>query len=122
MTEEEKPSFRVRDLRGQEKEEKKDEPKPSPPAPEETHAHEGPITFSTFVLSMCTSTLIHLGLVENPTTKKKEKNLPLAKEEIDIIGMLAEKTKGNLDKNEQQLMDQALYDLRVAFVQASKKP
>jgi len=76
------------------------------------------MTFSLFVFSLNSSALLHLGLIEHPETKKTEKNLPLAKQTIDILGMLAEKTKGNLTEDEEKLLQHVLHDLRLIFVQA----
>ncbi len=117
-------NFKITDRRGEEKSEQKaasegEIPKPKEKPKEEEPADHGPIDFSTFVMSLSTSAVIHLGIVEDPHTKKKEKNLPLAKQEIDIIEMLHEKTKGNLSKPEEQLVDQALYELRMRYVSAA---
>lgn len=94
----------------EESSEKKTEPQEIPP-PE--------INFATFILSMSTSTMFHLGDFPNPETKKTEKNLPLAKQSIDIIEMLKEKTKGNLNSEEEKLIDNILYDLHMRYVKAS---
>jgi hypothetical protein len=74
------------------------------------------ITFSTFIFSMNSSALYHLGMVPDPTTGKTEKNLPLAKQSIDILGMLDEKTKGNLTSDEEKLLRHILHDLRLMYV------
>lgn len=120
-----RPTFRVTDRRGQAKEEApapKPEPvKTAPVEPKPREGRQGSIDFSTFILSMSTSALIHLGLAEDPVTRQKDENIPLARQEIDILEMLATKTKNNLTANEQQLMDEVLYELRVRFVQATKK-
>lgn len=77
------------------------------------------VTFSTFVFSLSSSALVHLGEVPDPTTQKVEKDLPLAKQIIDTLAMMEEKTKGNLDKDEEQLLQTVLYDLRLRFVKQS---
>ncbi len=77
------------------------------------------VTFSTFVFSLSSSALVHLGEVPDPSTQKLEKDLPLAKQIIDTLAMLQEKTKGNLDKDEEQLLQTVLYDLRLRFVKQS---
>lgn len=74
------------------------------------------ITFSTFIFSLNSSALFHLGMVPDPTTGKTEKNLPLAKQSIDILGMLDEKTKGNLTSDEEKLLRHILHDLRLMYV------
>jgi len=57
--------------------------------------------------------------VEDPFTQKKEKHLPLAKQTIDLIGMLKEKTKGNLTSEEEKFIDQVLFDLRMRYVKVA---
>lgn len=79
------------------------------------------INFSSFVLSLSSSALLHFGQIPDPITKKKERNLPLAKQTIDILGILEEKTKGNLTKDEEQLVDNLLHDLHIRYVEESKK-
>lgn len=74
------------------------------------------ITFPTFIFSLNSSVLLHLGLLEDPVSGKKTKNLPLAKQTIDILGMLEEKTKGNLATDEETMLKNILYDLRMIFV------
>ncbi len=74
------------------------------------------INFSTFIFSLNSSALVLLGAVEDPATGKKEKNIPMAKQTIDIIGMLEEKTKGNLTIDEENLLKNILHDLRILFV------
>jgi hypothetical protein len=79
------------------------------------------IDFATFVLSLSHSALMHLGEAPHPETGKVEKNLLLARQTIDLIGMLDEKTKGNLTGDEERLIGQILYDLRMRFVELSKQ-
>ncbi len=74
------------------------------------------INFATFIFSLNSSVLLHLGLIEDPATKQKTKNLPLAKQTIDILGMLEEKTRGNLSKDEENMLKNILYDLRMLYV------
>jgi hypothetical protein len=78
------------------------------------------IDFATFVLSLSHSALMHLGEAPNPETGKVEKNLAMARQSIDLIGMLEEKTKGNLTGEEERLIGQILYDLRMRFVELTK--
>jgi len=77
-----------------------------------------PVSFSLFVKSLATQALIHLGVIGNPLSGKTELNLPQAKYTIDILGMLEEKTRGNLLDEERRELDQLLYDLRLRYVQA----
>lgn len=79
-----------------------------------------PIDFMTFLLSLATSAQIHLGAIPNPSTGKQECDLALARQTIDLLGILEEKTKGNLTEQEGRLMTQLLFDVRMMFVQAGK--
>ena len=79
------------------------------------------LDFATFVLSLSHSALMHLGEAPHPEDNKVEKNLPLAKQTIDLIGMIEEKTKGNLTGEEERLLGQVLYDLRMRYVELSKQ-
>jgi hypothetical protein len=79
-----------------------------------------PVDFHTFVLSLGSSALLHLGEIENPNDGASQKDLPLAKHTIDILAMLEEKTKGNLSNAEERLMESLLYDLRLRYVEATK--
>lgn len=78
------------------------------------------IDFSTFVFSLNSSALVHLGVLEEPGTGQKVKNLPLAKQTIDLLGMLEEKTRGNLTKDEENLLKSMLHDLRLMYVKEKK--
>jgi len=91
----------------------KEEGKHSVPLPE--------VNFSSFLLSLSSSTLLHLGEVADPQSGEKKKDLALAKQSIDIISLLRDKTKGNLTQEEEKLLDHLLYDLRMRFVNASKQ-
>lgn len=79
------------------------------------------IDFSTFIFSLSSSAILHLGLIENPYTKTIDKNLPLAKQTIDIISMLKDKTKGNLSNEEENLITHLLTELRFKYVNEVKK-
>ena len=78
------------------------------------------IDFATFILSLASSALIHLGEMTDPAGGGDVTNLPIAKQTIDIIAMLADKTKGNVTAAETQLLSGVLYDLRVRYVDAQK--
>jgi len=78
------------------------------------------IDFSTFVLSLSHSALVHLGDAPSPDGQPEERDLSLAKQTIDLLGILQEKTRNNLTGEEERLLDQALYDLRLRFVEVSK--
>ncbi|MGD8702378.1 MAG: DUF1844 domain-containing protein [Desulfosarcina sp.] len=74
------------------------------------------INFATFIFSLNSSALVQLGLMEDPISGEKTKNLPLAKQTIDILSMLEEKTAGNLDTDEAAMLKNILYDLRIHYV------
>jgi hypothetical protein len=78
------------------------------------------VDFSTFILSLSHSALMHLGEAPSPETGKVEVHLGLARQTIDLIGMLEEKTRGNLAGDEERLIAQILYDLRIRYVERSK--
>ncbi|MEE9144188.1 MAG: DUF1844 domain-containing protein [Candidatus Binatia bacterium] len=78
------------------------------------------INFSTFLMSLSTQALMHLGEIASPLSGKVEIDVPVAKQMIDIIGVLREKTRGNLDKGEDDLLEGILYDLRMKYVEAAK--
>jgi hypothetical protein len=79
------------------------------------------IDFSTFVLSLATSALYHLGLSSDPSGESPQTpNLPLARQAIDTLEMLEEKTRGNLDEEEAKLIKSILYELHMGFVQAKR--
>ncbi len=78
-----------------------------------------PVSFSTFILSLNTSALVHLGKIPDPITKEKKVDLVLARHTIDTLDMLKEKTRGNLTKEEENLLESILYELRILYVKAS---
>ena len=74
------------------------------------------MNFPTFIMSMNASALVHLGIIEDPASGKKECNLPLAKQTIDILTMLEQKTRGNLSEDEDKMLKSILYDLKIIYV------
>lgn len=80
-----------------------------------------PIEFTTFVLGLASTTLIHLGATPNPETGKAQVDLMLARETLDLISLLHEKTRGNLTEDEQRVLENVLADLRLRFVEASRR-
>ena len=103
-------------------------PKPAPesPADQQTASRAEQqslpeINFSTFIISLSTQALMHLGEIASPLSGKVEIDVPVAKQMIDIIGMLQQKTRGNLDPGEDRLIEDILYDLRMKYVEAVKK-
>jgi hypothetical protein len=86
-----------------------------------THESLPEINFSTFIISLSTQALMHLGEIANPLSGKSETDIPVAKQMIDILGMLREKTRSNLDAGEERLIEDILFDLRMKYVEAVKK-
>lgn len=76
------------------------------------------IDFSSFILSLYSSGLVQLGKVEDPSTGEKATHLDLAKDTIDMIAMLEEKTRGNLTEEEKNLLKALLSEIRMAYVEA----
>jgi hypothetical protein len=105
---------------------------PEEPGPAETHdrkPEEPPaagaqppptplpeINFPTFIASLNASALVHLGVIEDPVSGKAEKNLAMAKQTVDILSMLQQKTAGNLTSDEEAMLKSILYDLRILYV------
>ena len=88
---------------------------------EHAQAKELPaVDFLNLVVSMSHSALFHLGDAPDPATGKLEKNLPLARQTIDILAMLQEKTRGNLNGEEERVLSHAIYDLRMRFVEVAQ--
>ena len=80
-----------------------------------------PITFNTLIFSLSTQAMINLGEFPDPMSRETKKNIPLAKQTIDLLGILEEKTKGNLDEDEAHFIKQSLMDLRLRFVECCKE-
>jgi hypothetical protein len=100
------------------KEEASTEDMPQEKKREETFREEyvPEVTFSNFVLSLSTTVLYHFGDFPDPATNKAERNLTAAKQTIDMLNMLKNKTVGNLDNNEKELLDGILYELMMRYV------
>jgi hypothetical protein len=75
------------------------------------------VDFLNLVVSMSHSALLHLGDAPDPVSGVRERNLPLARQAIDLLAMLQEKTHGNLSGDEERVLSQAIYDLRMRFVE-----
>ena len=127
---EQRRGFQVKDRRrfsetGEARPSAAEEPAPAPEAgpqataspPREQPAPDEPVTFSTFVLGLSTQALLHLGEIPNPVSRAIERDLVAAKQVIDILGILREKTRNNLESAEESLLDSMLYDLRMRYVQ-----
>ena len=98
--------------REQNKEELKEEEPQKVPLPE--------VSLSSLVFSLSSSALLHLGEIADPQTGEKKEDFALAKHSIDTIGMLKEKTKGNLTEEEDKFLESILTDLRWRYVKAKK--
>ncbi|MDH4194498.1 MAG: DUF1844 domain-containing protein [Nitrospirota bacterium] len=120
MSEEER-GFVVRDKRGKSEPEASRSPasKASTPeadsSPESSHPHP-PLSFSSFVFSLGTSSLMLMGETLDPQQPAPPMSLPQAKEIIDILSMLEEKTKSNLSSEESSVLGDMLYTLRMKYV------
>ena len=124
---EEEQGFVVRDKRGRSEGEPSPEPQAEPmpdpaPTPDITQSSEAeaagpPITFSSFVFSLGTSALMLMGESLDPQQPSMPVNLPQAKEIVDILSMLEEKTKGNLSSDEASVLGDMLYTLRMKYVE-----
>jgi hypothetical protein len=137
---ERKPGFKVTDRRSFSEEAEArpgpttGEPSPAPAAAEAaassaketSHPAAGtsrelpPADFSTFILSLGSSALIHLGDVEPPGGEGQRRDLPMAKHTIDLLSLLREKTRSNLTPEEDKLLESLLYDLRLRYVEVVK--
>lgn len=98
---------------------KTDDPPIAPETAASSETEEGPlpeINFTSFVFSLSTTAMYHFGDFPDPVTKKGQRNLPAAKQTIDILSILRTKTEGNLDEEEKQLLDKLLFELRMRYV------
>jgi Domain of unknown function (DUF1844) len=129
--EQDERSFTVSDRRFSARHESEDRPSERPPSaafsaerpsqapppagePDATAA-EG-MNFASFLISLGTQAFMHLGDIPNPLTQQREKDLPAAKQMIDLLGILQTKTQGNLTADEERLLQQLLLDLRLRYV------
>ncbi len=84
-------------------------------------APELEITFATFLVGLSSEALGALGELPDPATGEARRDLQAAQQLIDIIGMLRDKTRGNLDATEQSLIDAVLFDLRMKYVELARQ-
>ncbi len=103
----------------------KDEPRKATASTKKFHeeakqqaGHE--VNFTSFVFSLSTQALIDLGELPDPTGGKREENLTSAKQAIDILGIIREKTQGNLKPEEAMLLEDWLYELRMKYLEKTK--
>ena len=135
MSEEESKAFVIRDRRGHGDDKEKGQATPAATpssassrsgshgdaAPHTAPSHEGavPVTFSGFIFSLSTSAMMLMGEKLDPQQGQMPVNLPQAKEIIDILSMLESKTRGNLATDEQAVLTDMLYALRMKYVDAA---
>lgn len=77
------------------------------------------LDFATFILSLSSSVLINLGILENPITKQSEQDIKAAKQTIDLIALLKEKTSGNLTEDEFKLIGDLLTELQLQYCRST---
>lgn len=87
------------------------------PASDTEHSHDAEINFLNYVTSLGFQAMIFMGEIPNPVTNQVEKNLSQAKFLIDTLSMLKEKTSGNLTDQENNLLDNSIYELQMKYVQ-----
>lgn len=80
-----------------------------------------PIDFLSFIMSLSTSALIYLGEIPDPVDNERKMIIPMAKQMIDLISLLKEKTKGNLTPDEEKYMENILFELRMLFIKVAPK-
>ncbi|HLW69779.1 MAG TPA: DUF1844 domain-containing protein [Candidatus Binataceae bacterium] len=93
-------------------------------APEMRQQDAGPLgelNFASFMVGLSSQALFHLGEIVDPQAGGPQVDLPAAQQLIDIVGMLKDKTRGNLDQNEQALIDEILFELRMKYVERSSR-
>jgi len=94
---------------------------PTPEQQEDFHIPLPPASFSFLVFSLRAQAEMQLGLMHFEEKEKPEPDLPLARHTIDLLGILLEKTRGNLSLEEQRMIENALTELRFRFVQVSEE-
>jgi hypothetical protein len=89
---------------------------------EELEGAQDPASFVNFLMSIASNAASALGMMEHPVTHQREVDLQFGKQWIDVLGMLQKKTQGNLTKQEQQLIEGLLSDLRMQYVSLANAP
>jgi hypothetical protein len=87
----------------------------------ERRAPSAEITFGTFIVGLSTQALMHLGEIADPHSNQAATDLPAAQQLIDIIAMLQEKTRGNVDRDEQEMLEAILFELRMKYVERARR-
>lgn len=132
---EEETEFKVKDRRrfssetGEIKDPNPEEPLPpkpetphraSEPSVDETGTRDVEVTFPGFILGLSSQALFFLGQIPDPKGGQGQQDLSAARQIIDILSMLSDKTRGNLGKDEQTLLERILFDLRTKYIELSK--
>ena len=94
---------------------------PKPSGPKSVPAQRGPVNFQHLVFSLTTTAMFQLGLMGNPEEERPKADVAAAQETIDLLNVLEKKTKGNLTPEEERLLTNSLYELRMCFVEISRK-
>ena len=110
----------LKDEKEEEKVREKGEQKEEPKADDAERAPLPEVNFNSLIFSLSSSALLYFGEIADPQTGEKKKDLPIAKHSIDTIAMLKEKTKGNLNEEEEKFLDTILTDLRLRYVKATE--
>ncbi|MBN1634892.1 MAG: DUF1844 domain-containing protein [Deltaproteobacteria bacterium] len=123
--EEKKQRYTVKDKRGQDPEDGGEKVAGKNTDPQKNDKLKQPeslpkIDFATLVMSFASAAIINMGKVPDPMTGQVQQNFGFAQQNIDIIALLKEKTKGNVSEEEEKMMDKVLYELRLEFVEAKK--
>ncbi len=92
------------------------------PASGANTANRSEINFATFIVGLSTQALLHLGEIPDPSSNHPVRDLVAAQQLIDILGLLRDKTRGNLDHDEAGLLDSILFDLRMKYVEIARNP
>jgi len=122
---EEKRGYTFSDKRGRNNEDDALDRQEMKKDPGSEHSEQEPslvIDFVTLIMSFASASMICMGKIPDPATGTVQKNLSIAKQNIDIISLLMEKTKGNLTQEEDRIIEQILYELRMHYVEAAKGP
>jgi hypothetical protein len=97
-------------------------PKPGPAAAPGPARADGPGLFGDLVVNLASQAAMYLGIVDDPLGPRVPKNMAAARQMIDIIDMLKQKTRGNLTDEETSLVEQMLHELRMQYVAVANKP
>lgn len=107
---------KVEETKPEAKQEENDLPQKEAAAPETEETPLPEMNFASFIFSLSTTAMYHFGDFPDPVTKEGRRNLPAAKQTIDILSILKTKTEGNLDEHEKEMLDGILYELRMRYV------